>query len=101
MVDPDGHKGIPIRTKSSYKNVTKKTTKTPNRWTNVSRKSFEKELQKDGWRKSTSKDGKVVIYTKNGSKYAIRDYGKYFGGPTAEFTPSGMKRFTLKIRLGG
>ena len=101
MVDPNGEKGRSIRKKTSkYKNVTKKS-KTRNIATNVSRRSFESKLRNEGWRRETSRDGKVVIYKKNGAKYAIRDYGKSFGGPTAEFTPRGMSRFTLKIRLEG
>ena len=84
---------------SKYEDVTKSGSRYANRATDVTKADFEKNLLKDGWKKTTSKDGKTTILTKDGAKYVLRDGARSTGGPTADFYPSGSKGFTLKIRL--
>ncbi|BDG47107.1 hypothetical protein PspKH34_16680 [Parageobacillus sp. KH3-4] len=84
---------------SKYVDVTKYGSRYANRATDVSKAQFEKNLLRDGWKKSISKDGKTIILTKDGAKYVLRDGAKSTGGPTADFYPKGSKRMTLKIRL--
>lgn len=66
--------------------------------TDVPKSEFGANLLKDGWTKTLSTNGKVEIFTKNGAKYSVREYSKT-GPPTAEFTPRGAGKYTLKIRL--
>ncbi|OKO96214.1 wall-associated protein [Geobacillus proteiniphilus] len=84
---------------SKYVDVTKSGSRYANRATDVSKAQFEKNLLRDGWKKSISKDGKTIILTKDGAKYVLRDGAKSTGGSTADFYPKGSKRMTLKIRL--
>lgn len=84
---------------NKYEDVTEPSSRFKNVATNLTRASFEKNLLKDGWKKSPSKDGKANIFTKNGAKYVTRGYSKSTGGPTADFYPKGSSKFTLKIRL--
>ncbi|MGI0535649.1 hypothetical protein KFD70_25695 [Bacillus pfraonensis] len=86
---------------SSYKDVTKSSSRFQNRQTNLTRSQFEKNLSKSGWKSNRSKDGNVTIMTKNGAKYVIRNNAKSTGKPSADYTPRGKKKMTLKIRLGG
>lgn len=92
------HKGI-IHTRKvvQYKNVTKGKS-IHNRELNITKREFELNLRVSGWKESTSKDGKVNIYTKNGAKYITRNFSKS-GPPTAEYTPKGKKDPTVKYRL--
>jgi hypothetical protein len=53
--------------------------------TYLTRSEFESELSQLGWTKKSSLDGKVVIYTKDGAKYIVRDFSDSTDGPTAEF----------------
>jgi hypothetical protein len=53
-----------------------------------------------GWKKSTSKDGKVVNYEKDGHRYSVREQSKSSGGPTADYYKPGSKEIDVKIRLG-
>ena len=82
-----------------YKDITKPRSSVPNTQTNLTRKQFEQNLQKDGWSKSLSKDGKADIYTKNGSKYSLRNDAKSTDGPTADHYKPGSKLISGKIRL--
>ncbi|WP_306465188.1 RHS repeat-associated core domain-containing protein, partial [Thermaerobacillus caldiproteolyticus] len=84
---------------SKYVDVTESGSRYANRATDVSKAQFEKNLLRDGWKKSISKDGKTIILTKDGAKYVLRDGAKSTGGSTADFYPKGSKRMTLKIRL--
>lgn len=61
---------------------------------------FEKNLLDEGWSKSVSKDGKVVIYEKDGARYVIREDAKSTGGPTADYYKPGSKQIDTKIRMG-
>lgn len=42
----------------------------------MKRSEFEKNLSDAGWNKTSSKDGKVQIYEKDGSRYSIRENAK-------------------------
>jgi RHS repeat-associated protein len=71
-----------------------------NRGTNVPKAEFEKNLSSSEWAKSTSKDGQVSIYTKNGARYVVRDFSKSGNkGPTADYYAPGSKSIDLTIRL--
>nr|EJQ76484.1 RHS repeat-associated core domain-containing protein [Bacillus cereus HuA4-10] len=85
---------------SSYKDVTKPGS-IVNRKTNLTRRQFENNLSQNGWKTSKSKDGNVSIMIKNGAKYIVRNNAKSTKKPTADYTPKGKKRTTLKIRLKG
>jgi hypothetical protein len=69
--------------------------------TDLSRSEFESELSQLGWTKEPSPDGKVMIYTKDGAKYTVRDDAKSTGGPTADFYhPRGDgESIDMKLRL--
>ncbi len=85
---------------SKYEDITAKDSRYRNIQTDVTKTEFGKDLEAEGWTKSVSKDGKSTIYTKDGAKYAVRDYSNQ-GSITADFTPAGSSNPTLKIRLGG
>lgn len=71
-----------------------------NRATDVTSADFAKNLIEGGWKQSTSKDGLVQIFEKDGAKYTLRETSSG-GVPTAEFFRAGSERADLKIRLGG
>jgi hypothetical protein len=64
----------------------------------VTKAEFEANLRNDGRTQTLSQDGKADIFTKDGARYAVRDESNA-GKPTADFTPVGATRATLKIRL--
>ena len=84
---------------SLYNDVTTTGSRYANRATDATRSAFEKQLTDTGWLRSASKDGKVVILEKNGSKYVLRDGAKSTGGPTADFYKAGSQGIDVKIRL--
>ena len=61
---------------------------------------FADTLTNNGWIAQTSKDGTVQIFTKDGAKYVLREKAASYAGWSADFTPAGSPRATLKIRLG-
>lgn len=67
--------------------------------TDVTKEEFEKSLKEDGWIHSKSKDGKIDIYDKGNSRYAVRDFSKSTQGPTAEHYINGNRSPESKIRL--
>ncbi len=69
---------------SRIEDVTKPGSKLPNIKTDVSKGKFEKNLGDSGYAKSTSKDGKVNVFTKGDKKYATRNSSKSTKGPTAD-----------------
>ena len=72
---------------------------TTNKSTDVTKKEFEKNLEKSGYDKSKSKDGKVKTYTKDGKSYTTRKESKS-GGATADFRKdANSKKVNVKIRL--
>ncbi|GAC42812.1 hypothetical protein [Paenibacillus popilliae] len=85
---------------SKYENIKNSDSRYNNRGTNVTKNEFERNLSTSGWNKSTSKDGKVNIYDRNGAKYAIRDNAKSTSGPTADYYKANSKKIDTKIRLG-
>jgi YD repeat-containing protein len=90
--------GIPPgRITSKYENITEGNSIT-NIETDVTKAEFEANLRNDGWTQTLSKDGKADIFTKDGVRYSVRDESNS-GRPTADFTPAGASRPTLKIRL--
>lgn len=90
--------GIPPgRITSKYENKTEGNSIT-NVETDVTKAEFEANLRNDGWTQTVSKDGKADIFTKDGERYTVRDESNA-GSPTADFTPAGASRATLKIRL--
>lgn len=97
--DPDDDEDK--RKSSSYKNVTEAGASRPNVETNVTEKQFKQNLEKGGWDKITSKDGKCDIFTKDGSKYVMRNNAKSTNGPTVDYYKPGSDSINIKIRLGG
>jgi hypothetical protein len=81
---------------SDYIDVTK-SKRTHNRETDVTRTDFENNLMKEGFTKSTSKDGKANIFEKGDTKYTTRPTSKSTGGPSAEVYVNGSLK--LKIRM--
>jgi hypothetical protein len=68
--------------------------------TDTTNTEFADTLTSNGWTSSVSKDGAVQIFEKNGAKYVLRQKADSYSGWTADFTPAGSARITLKIRLG-
>ena len=81
---------------SRYEDVTKGRS-VPNHATDVSRVDFGRNLEANGFSKSTSQDGTVAIYQKDNMKYTVRDTSSSTGGPTAEVFKDG--ELVGKIRL--
>ncbi|MGA2346640.1 MAG: RHS repeat-associated core domain-containing protein [Candidatus Sulfotelmatobacter sp.] len=67
--------------------------------TNVTPEEFGENLKDSGWKESTNTKG-TIQYTKDGAKYSVYPKSSSTSGPTAEYTPAGATRATLKIRLG-
>jgi RHS repeat-associated protein len=86
---------------AKYDDVTEPNSRFANRLTDVGHEEFGDILVSNGWSRSMSKDGNSIIFQKDGAKYAVRSKAKSYDGWTAEFTPAGVKKVTLKIRLGG
>ncbi|PHA28508.1 RHS repeat-associated core domain-containing protein, partial [Bacillus wiedmannii] len=93
------YKGSLSNKTTLYKDVTSPTSIVKNRSINIDQRQFGRNLVKNGWDKKKSKDGTVSIYLKNGSKYSLRKTSKSKGEPTADFTPRGKKKATVKIRF--
>ncbi len=96
----DGSNSKYENTTNPSKNNSKPTT--PNRSTDVSKKEFEKNVQKSGYEKThTSTDGKSNTYSNGKKSYVTRDSPK--SGQTADMknNSSGTGDSALKIRLGG
>jgi hypothetical protein len=68
--------------------------------TSTTHTEFADALTDNGWSAESSKDGTAQIFTKDGAKYVLREKASTYEGWSAEFTPAGAKRATLKIRLG-
>jgi RHS repeat-associated protein len=87
------------RTVSKYEDKTAKGALAKDRHTDVSKKEFEKNLKDSGYTGTTSTDGKVTEFTREGSKikYITRDKSDS-KGPTADVRKDGET--TTKIRLG-
>ena len=89
---------------SKYENSTNKsknggTRTTKNRDTDVPKEEFEKNLENSGFEKSSSKDGKINFFDKNGKRYSTRDTSKS-NRPTAEFRKNAKSKDPdIKIRL--
>ncbi|WP_324699060.1 RHS repeat domain-containing protein [Geobacillus icigianus] len=90
-----------IGQKSKYINKTKGKS-VRNIGTDVKVLSFVRNLRKSGWgyRRVKSKTQDVLLFEKNGARYVVRRYADSYDGWTAEYTPKGSKKATLKIRLG-
>ncbi|MBW9207143.1 HINT domain-containing protein [Mumia sp. zg.B17] len=68
--------------------------------TNASHTEFADNLTGAGWASRTSKDGAVQIFQRDGAKYVLRSKNSSgYAGWTADFTPAGLTRHTLEIRL--
>ncbi|MFC4110781.1 RHS repeat-associated core domain-containing protein [Micromonospora zhanjiangensis] len=89
------------RSVAKYEDITDPNSRIANRLTDVGPEEFADTLISNGWSRSVSKDGSVQIFQKGGAKYALRGNARTYDGWTAEFTPAGSRRATLKIRLGG
>jgi len=85
---------------SKYDDITTGGSK-QNRLTNVTHTEFGDNLVANGFSRTASADGKVLIYRKDGVKYTVREKADSYTGWTAEYFPAGSKGSTLKIRLGG
>ncbi len=83
----------------TYKDITKPGSQYPNTETNLTKQHFEKNLQDDGWKRLVSKDGRVNIYEKNGSRYSVRNNSKSTNGPTADYYAPESESISGKIRL--
>jgi YD repeat-containing protein len=66
--------------------------------TNLTPEEFGANLVKQGW--AEEQRGPVTLYTKNGAKYSVYPVSGSTRGPSAQYTPAGASRSTLKIRLG-
>jgi len=96
-----GHAALAEETRAAslYDDITRVGSRYPNRATDVTKASFERNLVDSGWTKSVSQDGKVTILQKDGAKYVLRDGAKSTGGPTADFYKAGSQGIDVKIRL--
>jgi hypothetical protein len=65
----------------------------------VSKAEFEGNLLKSGWARTSSKDGKVTIFEKNGARYTTRTSANSTKAPTAEYFKPGSNTIQLKIRM--
>ncbi|MGX4668687.1 DNRLRE domain-containing protein [Cerasibacillus sp. JNUCC 74] len=81
-----------------YKNVTKKGARVRNINTNISIRSFQRNLKKSGYKKSRTKTKRIYNFSKGRKRYSVRPYSKSRGA-TAEYFPKGKGKATLKIRL--
>ncbi|MBI2795524.1 MAG: RHS repeat-associated core domain-containing protein, partial [Gemmatimonadetes bacterium] len=71
----------------------------PNVKTNLTAEEFGQNLSSTGWSRSVSKDGKAILYEKDGARYSVRMNSNQ-GSPTGEYTPAGKTgRASVKIRL--
>ena len=68
--------------------------------TNATPSEFADSLTATGWTSRASTDGAVQIFERDGAKYVLRDRASSYGGWSADFTPAGAPKPTLKIRLG-
>ncbi|WP_233165983.1 hypothetical protein [Pedobacter sp. ASV12] len=71
--------------------------------TNVNSGEFGTNLEKSGFTKTVSKDGRVINYTKGEAKYSVRESpqtSRGTSGPSADYS-NGTKQPILKIRLNG
>jgi Pretoxin HINT domain len=84
-----------------YVDITKGKSSVRNIQTDITRADFESTLQSNGWSKAVSKDGVSTVYSKDGATYAIRNKADSSLFPTADFTPAGAPKPTLKIRIAG
>ena len=89
------------KSSSSYKDVTTKGARVRNIETDTTIDEFTANLEEGGWESRMSQDGKTQIFTKDGCKYAVRQDANTWANGTAEYTPQGASKFTVKIRLGG
>jgi len=89
---------------STYNNITKSSRgkeSIKNIETNVTKKEFDKNLTEAGYTKTTSKDGKAVIYVnEDGKKYTVRNENSSgHTGSTADYTRPDEDKASKKIRL--
>jgi hypothetical protein len=89
------------RAASKYDDITAPNSRYANRLTDVGHEEFGDNLIANGWSRSASKDGRVVIFQRDGAKYVLRENAKTYGGWTADFYKAGSKNIDVKIRLGG
>jgi hypothetical protein len=68
--------------------------------TSTTHTEFAETLTSSGWIERASKDGTMQVFTKDGAKYVLRENAATYDGWSADFTPAGSPRPTLKIRLG-
>jgi hypothetical protein len=81
--------------KSLYQNITTGRS-VKNIQTDVSKKTFEKNLESSGWSKTSR--GEINTYSKDGAKYTTRNESNQ-GSKTADYTPNSQKKASVKIRL--
>ncbi len=84
------------RISSRYEDITKGKSIT-NILTDTTKADFGANLEKSGFVKSVSKDGKATIYTKGDAQYVVRDQSNQ-NQATADFFKEGQLK--IKIRLG-
>lgn len=82
--------------KSMYQNITKGNS-VRNIQTDVPKKTFERNLQSNGWSKTT--DNGVNHFTKDGARYTTRNKSNQ-GSSTADYYRKGQRKPSTKIRLG-
>jgi hypothetical protein len=66
---------------------------------NLTPEEFGETLEEGGWAKE-QRDG-AITYTKDGAKYSVYLVSDSTKGPSANFTPAGASKYTLKLRLEG
>ena len=84
---------------SKYDDITVAGSRYANCATDVTKGQFEKNLLDSGFARSLSKDGKAIIFEKDGARHILRDGAKSTGGSTADFYKPGSQSIGLKIRL--
>ena len=68
--------------------------------TNATNTEFAETLTQNGWASQVSRDGAVQIFDQDGARYVLRQQAGSYSGWSADFTPAGSARATLKLRLG-
>ena len=80
---------------SDYIDVTRPSSRLPNRLTNVTPQEFGDNLQAQGFTKSVK--GDITTYSKGSAEYDVYPQARSTGGPTAQMKIDG--KVVLQIRL--
>jgi len=85
--------------KSAYSNVSRSRS-VLNIASDVTKSEFITNLEKNGYARALSRDGKALILRNSaGEHYVVRDVAKSVTGPTADYYNAASKAINAKIRL--